>query len=242
MPTAIVIDGAYFLRRFRHSFPSLNIQSAEEVALGVVALAAYHVAVRLQASPLLNAIGMDSDGFRPEETPELYRIFFYDCPPMTKRMHLPVSKRSINWGKTEDAVLRKELHTKLNETRKVALRLGRLNEEYAGWRPKPGTVSKWLNDAGDFSPSDDDFELDVTQKGVDMRLGLDIASMAFKKQIDQLVMVTADADFVPAAKLARREGIDVVLDPMHGIAAKDLLQHVDGIRSCLVPNLIPPIP
>jgi uncharacterized LabA/DUF88 family protein len=43
-------------------------------------------------------------------------------------------------------------------------------------------------------------------------------------------MVAADADFVPAAKLARREGIDVVLDPMGGTPAKDLVAHVDGVR------------
>ena len=47
-----------------------------------------------------------------------------------------------------------------------------------------------------------------------MRLGLDIAAMAHKRQVDQIVLVAADADFVPPVKLARREGIDVVLDPM----------------------------
>ena len=40
--------------------------------------------------------------------------------------------------------------------------------------------------------------------------------MAYKKQADQLVLVAADADFVPAAKLARREGIDFILDPNVG--------------------------
>jgi uncharacterized LabA/DUF88 family protein len=64
-----------------------------------------------------------------------------------------------------------------------------------------------------------------------MRLGLDIASMAFKQQVDQIVLVAADADFVPVAKMARREGIDVVLDPMWGSPSKDLLQHVDGVRN-----------
>ena len=47
------------------------------------------------------------------------------------------------------------------------------------------------------------------QKGVDMRIGLDIASMAFKRQVDQIVLIAGDSDFVPAAKLARREGIEL---------------------------------
>lgn len=57
--------------------------------------------------------------------------------------------------------------------------------------------------------------LDVRQKGVDMRIGLDIASWTFKKQASKIVLMAGDADFVPAAKLARREGIDFVLRPQH---------------------------
>jgi uncharacterized LabA/DUF88 family protein len=67
---------------------------------------------------------------------------------------------------------------------------------------------------------------------VDMKLGLDVASLAFKRQVNQIVLVAGDADFVPATKLARREGIDVVLDPMGGTPAADLLEHVDGVRNC----------
>ena len=70
-----------------------------------------------------------------------------------------------------------------------------------------------------------------------MRLGLDVASLAFKGQVSQIVIVAADADFVPAAKLARREGIDVVLDRMgERSAAKDLLEHVDALRDCYLPK------
>lgn len=47
------------------------------------------------------------------------------------------------------------------------------------------------------------------QKGVDMRVGVDIASLAYKKQVDQIILIAGDSDFVPAAKLARREGVDL---------------------------------
>lgn len=79
--------------------------------------------------------------------------------------------------------------------------------------------------------TDEDFTYEVAQKGVDMRIGLDIASMAFKKQVDQIVLVAGDSDFVPAAKLARREGIDFVLDPMWANIRHDLDEHIDGLRS-----------
>jgi uncharacterized LabA/DUF88 family protein len=79
--------------------------------------------------------------------------------------------------------------------------------------------------------TDADFEYDVRQKGTDMRVGLDIASVTYKRHVDQIVLVAGDADFVPAAKLARREGIDFILDPMWGPIADDLHEHIDGLRS-----------
>lgn len=235
MPTAVVIDGAFFLRRFRHSFPDLNPSEARNIGLGVTAMAAFHTAAGLgwaAKSAARQAVQMGT------ESTELYRIFFYDCPPLRKRLQFPISKRAHNLEFTESAILRQKVHDELRSTRKVALRLGRLNESLSGWRAKPDAVKKWVSNPGAFAPKDDDFEVDVMQKGVDMRLGLDVAAMAFKKQVDRITLVAADADFVPAVKLARREGIDVVLDPMGAIAAQDLLEHVDGTRIAVIERLL----
>ena len=58
-----------------------------------------------------------------------------------------------------------------------------------------------------------------------------------KRLVGQIVLVTGDADFVPAAKFARREGIDVVLDPMWQAISPDLQEHIDGLKSvCPKPN------
>ncbi len=76
-----------------------------------------------------------------------------------------------------------------------------------------------------------DFTLDIIQKGVDMRIGLDIASMAYKKQVDRIVLIAGDSDFVPAAKHARREGIDFILDPLWQKIKPSLMEHIDGLES-----------
>lgn len=232
MPTAIVIDGAYFLRRFASCFPDLDPTDAAKVEEGMARLVEFHIDVRVQTNPAW-AMARESSlmGIEPYETNELYRIFFYDCQPLTKKMHRPVSKRSIDLSKSEDAILRLSIHNRLRRSRKVALRLGTLNEGLSGWKPRPEATKKWLMHPADFNPSDDDFQIDVVQKGVDMRLGLDIASMAYKRQVDQIVLVAGDADFLPVVKLARREGIDVVLDPMWGHFSPELAEHVDGVRS-----------
>jgi uncharacterized LabA/DUF88 family protein len=92
------------------------------------------------------------------------------------------------------------------------LRLGRLQDRSA-WRMKPDRLRALLRKQLDFSElTEEDFVYDVKQKGTDMRVGLDIASVSYKRQADQIVLVAGDSDFVPAAKLARREGVDFILD------------------------------
>ena len=75
-----------------------------------------------------------------------------------------------------------------------------------------------------------------------MRIGVDIASMAFKKQVDQIILIAGDSDFVPAAKMARREGIDFILDPMWATIKDSLFEHIDGLRSNWGKKASNPIP
>jgi uncharacterized LabA/DUF88 family protein len=82
-----------------------------------------------------------------------------------------------------------------------------------------------------------DVSYDLIQKRVDIKIGLDIASLALKKQVNQIILISGDSDFVPAAKLARREGIDFILDPMWNPIQKHLFEHIDGLISkCKKPN------
>jgi uncharacterized LabA/DUF88 family protein len=232
MPTAIVVDGAYFLRRFNNRYANLDPNNPTDVKVGLMWLAAQHIGIRENFDPagyLIREQSKKRFDLNWSEGPALYRIFFYDCPPLMKRTQLPISKRSLDLSQTETGKARVAIHTELQAVRKVALRLGRLNEKF-GWRVKADAAGRWIKSSETIIPTDEDFEIDTVQKGVDMRLGLDVASMAFKKQVDQIILVAGDADFVPAAKLARREGIDVVLDPMGGTPAKDLIAHVDGVR------------
>ena len=64
-----------------------------------------------------------------------------------------------------------------------------------------------------------------------MKIGVDIASLALKRFVDRIVLISGDSDFVPAAKLARREGIDFILDPMGAEVEPTLFEHIDGLDS-----------
>ena len=78
---------------------------------------------------------------------------------------------------------------------------------------------------------ENDVTYDTEQKGVDVKLALDVATLAYKRLADRIVLVTGDSDFVPAAKLARREGIDVILDSLWAPVLPSLIEHVDGLRT-----------
>jgi uncharacterized LabA/DUF88 family protein len=86
--------------------------------------------------------------------------------------------------------------------------------------------------------------LELRQKGVDMRIGLDISTLTLKRQVDTIVLVAGDSDFVPAAKLARREGVTFILDPLWQSVNDDLYEHIDGLQSGLprpvTPSAAPP--
>ena len=69
-----------------------------------------------------------------------------------------------------------------------------------------------------------------------MRIGLDIASLTFKKLVDQIILISGDSDFVPASKLARREGIDFILDPLGATIKSELYEHIDGLKSVFSKN------
>ena len=57
--------------------------------------------------------------------------------------------------------------------------------------------------------------------------------------VDKIVLISGDSDFVPASKIARREGIDFILNPMGNHIGTSLEEHIDGlINEKLICNII----
>jgi uncharacterized LabA/DUF88 family protein len=162
---------------------------------------------------------------------ELYRIYYYDSPPLEGVIYHPYLKQAINLSITRPYRWMTEFHNELRTRRKVALRFGRLAAKSAYTLPTD-IIKKLFSGAITLEDvKENDFSLDIKQKGVDMMIGIDIASIAFKQLASQIVLISGDSDFIPAAKLARREGIDFILDPMWANISLELQEHIDGLRS-----------
>lgn len=152
----------------------------------------------------------------------LHRIYYYDSPPLTERVKVPLSTERMNFATTPLAKNNSALLQKLSHAPYFALRLGEV--AFRGWKLNQKILN--VNDET-LTICKDDFSPNITQKGVDMRIGLDIASLTLKKQAQVIVLVTGDSDFVPAMKFARREGAQLFLVSLDHDVKDDLIQHSD---------------
>ncbi len=162
----------------------------------------------------------------------LYRIFYYDTAPLEKKGHNPISKKAVDFSKTWVAVTQTELLESIKKTPNFALRLGKTAWKNNSWVLNPQKLQQLLDKK---ITIDDLVEADVCpwieQKAVDMKMGLDIASIATKRLAEKLIIISGDADIVPALKLARQEGMIVGLDPLRNPIRPELSEHVDFIVS-----------
>lgn len=251
---AILIDGAFFLKRLPGVVEKRFRDTPEAVAESARVLCKRHVQ-RLIDEPQNETRGRWLD--------HVYRLFYYDAAPYEGASHHPILNTRFNFAQTPQAIFRRDLFDQLRRKRKFALRLGKVVRE-GDWKISPKLTKpllktrEWLSTieqciqgqtlsrdvlseerSAEFerladawkSVEDGGVTLGLRQKGVDMRIGLDIASITLKKQADTIILVSGDSDFVSAAKLARREGVEFILDPMRQKISDDLFEHIDGLYS-----------
>jgi uncharacterized LabA/DUF88 family protein len=90
----------------------------------------------------------------------------------------------------------------------IALRCGQTRPR--GWPLKPSYLSQ-LGKTPYRPPAADDYQLTFEQKGVDMRIGIDVTTLAMNRYVDRIIVATNDTDLIPALKAARRHGLQVVI-------------------------------
>lgn len=206
---AILVDGGFFLKRYNQLYEKGKQHSAQEVANNLYTLCHNHL----------------------KEQDYLHRIYYYDSMPLKVRVKNPISKKSIDYSKSETATFRNDFFDELKKKRKMALRLGYLKESRQ-WLIRPNKTKALLSNKIKVKDlSEDDIQYEIQQKSVDIKIGLDIASLSIKRFVQKIILISGDGDFLPAAKLARREGVDFVLDPMWNNIDDSLFEHIDGLKS-----------
>ncbi len=159
----------------------------------------------------------------------LHRIYYYDAEPMAGKKPIPLTGGFGKWSQydfsTSD-VYRANIRLLKDLTKEpfFAVRLGEVI--FRGWLVKQkklearGKQTSLTIQSGDLTPN-------IQQKGVDLRIGLDIAALTLKNHVEIIALVTGDSDFVPALKFARREGKQVFLYTLGHKIYPDLYAHAD---------------
>jgi uncharacterized LabA/DUF88 family protein len=150
-------------------------------------------------------------------TEEIVRILYYDCALFNGSTKLPISRAIQTHAQTTPF-----LHD-LAQKDLFAVRKGVL--KFRGY-----VIKK--NHQPSNPPSDNDFVPKFQQKGVDMRIGLDMATIAANRSVELIALMTNDTDCIPAMKLVRRAGIQVALLCIPGCRpTQELLAHMDFRRN-----------
>jgi hypothetical protein len=145
-----------------------------------------------------------------------HRFLYYDCASFAGTTRLPVSG-GLHTFDGSDAWLRSLASRDLFAVRRGVLK-------FRGWTPKSVPVRREDLSDSDFTPS---FE----QKGVDMRIGLDVATFCRTRAVDLVVLVTGDTDCVPVLKHARIGGLQTGLAVLPRTRPPpELTWHADFVR------------
>ena len=122
MKTAILVDGAFYRDRANTLFGK---KSPAERARELVAYCLKH---------------LESE----HEVRELYRIFYYDCRPMSKTVYHPLLHTDISVDQNGIYTWMDSFILELTKKRKFALRLGRLSEQ-ASFTLRPEAVRNLMD-------------------------------------------------------------------------------------------------
>lgn len=96
--------------------------------------------------------------------------------------------------------------------------------KFRSWKPKDVPVA-----ASDLT--DEHFRPDFEQKGVDMRIGLDIATFSATNAVERIVLLTGDTDCIPAMKHGRIAGLEIAIAALpRKLPPAELRWHSDFVR------------
>jgi len=118
---------------------------------------------------------------------QLFRAYYYDCLPYQSARPTDEERQRVSD--------KQKFFLALERGQRFTVRQGRL--EYRGTDDRGSPV--------------------FTQKRVDLKLGLDVASLVATGRVAMVVLIAGDSDFIPVVEFAKQQGVIVRL--IHGPSA-----------------------
>jgi uncharacterized LabA/DUF88 family protein len=211
MNAAILIDGSFFW--MKHLEARLGQPPAAE-------------SVRLACERIMEDVEFAQD--------RLFRAYYYDSPPYGGKATHPISGREIEFSTTEQYRTKNEYLDQLRRMPRMGLRLGSLAMQ--GWKLNKKNIRSIMENLSQQRPlQPQDVSINLVQKEVDMLMGLDIAWMSARAMVDKIVLLTGDADMIPAMNFAREHGLLVFVAKFGYYLSDKLREHADGVVEFSLP-------
>lgn len=154
---------------------------------------------------------------------DLLRNYFYHAHPAKDVVTNPLDGSQTDLATTPVYRQHLSLLDRLEMKPNFSVRLGETMAQE--WRLGSSAMRALARAPRAIEPND--LVPNIMQKGVDLRIGLDIARLSLREMVRVIVIVTGDSDLVPAFKFARREGMKIYLKTLaHGVR-RDLKAHAD---------------
>ncbi len=183
----------------------------ENIRIGIFEKAARHPSTQVNYNDENNIIKFICAFLDPKDE-EIYRIFFYLTDPYGDKI------KGVDYSKTQTYINATSLIDRLGICDHIAIRKGTLVVRGFDSKKKPI----------------------FQQKKVDMLLGLDVAHVSYGKLVDRVLILSCDTDIIPALKVARINGLQVIHGSCPDIGKpvhRDLKRHADIIREILFAHI-----
>jgi uncharacterized LabA/DUF88 family protein len=154
---------------------------------------------------------------------ELFRIYFYDAEPYPGKLTNPITNVVKDFSNDYVHNIITQFQRSLARMDYVAFRSGTL--AFRGWALKDSQAARKKSE----ELTGDDVKPILTQKTIDVKIGLDIAWIASRKIVDKIIIITGDSDFIPAMKFARKEGLHIILCSLAKVRP-EMKEHADEYK------------
>lgn len=181
-----------------------------------------HTKLRAQDIPYVAAQLMKREGAEGE----MFRIYYYDCPPSAQEVVLPVSGGLYRFS--QDPLYDQQMLflNQLKAEDHVWVREGVLS--FQGWQLRRDVYDRQFSHP---VPTLDDscFIPQFEQKEIDTLIAMDIMQAAQERTVKKLFLIAGDTDFAPALRFARERGIQVFLFTLGNKVKLELSENADVV-------------
>ncbi len=157
---------------------------------------------------------------------DVFRIYYYDCPPSAQEVVLPVSGGLCRFNQDPLYAQQMLFLNQLKDLDYVCVREGVLS--FQGWQLRRDVYDRNFShpvpvlDDGCFAPQ---FE----QKEIDTLITMDIMRTSWERNVRKLFLIAGDTDFAPALQYARERGIQVFLFTLGNKVKQKLRENADVV-------------